>query len=70
VESLPKPVNDKNGVAELSVAASNDGNTLHFTRDFKMKALLIETKYYPAVKNYFQSIQAGANEQAVLKIVN
>jgi hypothetical protein len=70
VESLPKAESSKNALGELSANYANDGNTLHFTRDFQMKGLAIEQKYYPAVRQYFQSLQAGTNEQAVLKMAN
>ena len=67
VESLPKALNDKNAVAELSATYANDNGTLHFTREFKFKTLGLEAKYYAALRQYFQAVQAGANEQAVLK---
>ena len=70
VESLPKEVSAQNGVADLAIKCANDGGTIHLTRDFKLKGLFIEEKYYGAVRNYFQSIQSGTNEQAVLTITN
>jgi hypothetical protein len=70
VESLPKAASTKNALGELSANYANDGNTLHFTRDFQMKGLVFEQKYYAAVRQYFQTLQAGTNEQAVLKMAN
>ena len=70
VESLPKAISDKNAIAELSAHCTNESGALHCTRDFQMKALAIDQKYYPAVRQYFQSVQAGTNEQAVLKMAN
>jgi hypothetical protein len=70
VETLPKPVKQQNGVADLSVEYANENGTLHLTRDFKLKGLFIDQKFYAALRGYFQSIQAGTNEQAVLKMAN
>ena len=68
IESLPKPLADKNGVAELSANYSNENGTLHFTRDFQMKAIALDQKFYGALRQYFQKVQAGTNEQAVLNM--
>jgi hypothetical protein len=70
VETLPKPVKQQNSVADLSVDYSNDNGTLHMTRDFKLKGLFLEQKFYAALRGYFQGIQAGTNEQAVLTMAN
>ena len=70
IESLPKAVSDKNAIADLTASCVNENGTLHCTRDFQMKALAIDQKYYAAVRQYFQSVQAGTNEQAVLKMAN
>jgi Domain of Unknown Function with PDB structure (DUF3857) len=70
VESLPKPVAAQNGVADVAVNCANDNGTLHLTRDFKLKGLFLDQKYYDAMREYFQAVQSGANEQAVLKIAN
>ena len=68
IESLPKSISDKNGVAELSANYLNENGTLHFTRNFEMKSIAVEQKYYGALRQYFQQVQAGTNEQAVLKM--
>lgn len=69
VESFPKTISDKNAVAELSAAYANENGTLHLTREWNMKAIGVDTKYYAALRQYFQAVQAGANEQVVLKTV-
>lgn len=70
VENLPKSTNDKNGVAELSATYVNENGTLHFQREFKFKTAALEQKYYTALKQYFQAVQAGTDEQAVLTTAN
>ncbi len=70
VETLPKPVKQQNAVADLLVEYANENGTLHLTRDFKLKGLFIDQKFYAALRGYFQLIQAGTNEQAVLKMAN
>ncbi|ABF39545.1 hypothetical protein Acid345_0540 [Candidatus Koribacter versatilis Ellin345] len=70
VESMPKPVAEQNNIADLNVKCDSNNGTLHLVRDFKLKGLFIDQKYYGAVRGYFQQVQAGANEQAVLKMGN
>jgi hypothetical protein len=70
VESLPKPTASQNAIAQASAEyAVQDGN-LHFTREFQWKSVVIEQKYYPALRQYLEVLQSGANEQAVLKTGN
>jgi hypothetical protein len=70
IESLPKAVSEKNAIADLNASCANENGALHCTREFQLKALAIDQKYYTAVRQYFQSVQAGTNEQAVLKMAN
>jgi hypothetical protein len=70
VESLPKTVNSQNGVADLTITYASENGTLHMTRDFKLKGLFLDQKYYSALRSYYQGIQSETNEQAVLKMAN
>ena len=70
VESLPKNQESKNVLIDMTTGYANENGTLHFTRTFSLKGLFLETKYYPAVRQLFQSVQSEANEQAVLKMAD
>jgi hypothetical protein len=68
VDALPKNVADKNVVAELSVNYLNENGTLHFSRDFQLKGLFLDQKFYTPLRAYFQTIQSGASEAAILSM--
>lgn len=70
VENLPKAAETKNAVADISTAYANENGALHFTRNFALNGLFLETKYYGALRQYYQAIQSETNEQAVLKVAN
>ncbi|HEY3928876.1 MAG TPA: DUF3857 domain-containing protein [Candidatus Koribacter sp.] len=70
VDTLPKDMSAQNALADLAVHSASDNGSLHLTREFKLKGLFFDKKYYGAMRNYYQSVQAGANEQAVLTIAN
>jgi hypothetical protein len=44
-----------------------DGSTLHMTRKLAWDFLLIEAKYYPALRNFFQTVRTGDDQQIVLQ---
>jgi len=49
-----------------------DGNkdTLHLTRRLTVNFLLVDQEYYPAVRNFFQTVRTGDEEQIVLQPAN
>jgi hypothetical protein len=65
--ALPQPAELKGGAAfnyTSSVAAS--GNVLTFKRNFQIGVLLIDTKFYDAVRSLFSAIAAADQEPLVL----
>jgi hypothetical protein len=50
---------------ELKVEGNKD--TLHVTRKLAVDFLLLEQKYYPALRSFFQAVRTGDEEQIVLQ---
>jgi hypothetical protein len=65
--SLPTAQNVDSKVVVYSLKVENDKNKLHLTRKLAVDMLLAEAKYYPAVRNFFQSVRTGDEEQIVLQ---
>jgi len=53
---------------ELKVDGNKD--TLHLTRRLTVNFLLVDQEYYPAVRNFFQTVRTGDEEQIVLQPAN
>ncbi len=67
VSSLPTPQNvDANAVSYV-VKAENKGGTLHVNRFVKNNVVLLEPKYYPTLRNFFQMVRTGDEQQIVLQ---
>lgn len=68
VSSLPPAKKqDGNGVVLYELKAENDKSTIHLSRKLKVDLLLLEQKYYPALRNFFQVVRSGDEEQVVLQ---
>ena len=67
VSTLPKPHNDDAKVVVYTLAAENDKGILHLKRKLSINILLVDTKYYPALRNFFQVVRTGDEEQVVLQ---
>jgi len=69
VGSLPpaKTQDAKSVLYELKI--ENDKTTLHLSRRLKVDLLLLPQKYYPALRNFFQVVRSGDDEQVVLQPV-
>ena len=68
VSSLPPAKKqDGNGVVLYELKAENDKSALHLRRKLKVDLLLLEQKYYPALRNFFQVVRSGDEEQVVLQ---
>jgi uncharacterized protein DUF3857 len=70
VSSLPPAKKqDGNGVVVYELKAENDKSTIHLSRKLKVDLLLLEPKYYAALRNFFQVVRSGDEEQVVLQPV-
>jgi hypothetical protein len=67
VASLPLTQNQDQHIVSYALKAENDNGTLHVARKLNIDVLLLETKYYPALRKFFQTVRNGDEEQIVLQ---
>jgi hypothetical protein len=67
VQSLPQPRNQDSHVVAYALKAEKDANSVHLTRKVKVDFLLIDSKYYPALRSFFQIVRTADDEQIVLQ---
>ncbi|HEY8714013.1 MAG TPA: hypothetical protein VIM00_01460, partial [Candidatus Acidoferrum sp.] len=48
-----------------NTTAENKQGTLHLTRKLNIETLSLETKYYGALRKFFQTVRAGDEQQIV-----
>jgi hypothetical protein len=67
VSSLPKPVNQDAKAAAYIRKVEDDRGTLHLTRILRSDLLMLDAKFYPALRAFFQSVRTGDDEQIVVQ---
>jgi hypothetical protein len=65
--SLPSAVNQGQKELQYSLNAEQGQGTVHLTRKLTIGFILIDRKYYPALRGFFQSVRGGDSEQVVLQ---
>lgn len=67
VGSLP-PAQDEGGKAVgYMIKAEGDKQTLHLARKLKIDLILLDVKYYAALRDFFQVVRKGDEQQIVLQ---
>jgi len=65
--SLP-PVQDEGGPAVgYMIKAENDKQTLHLSRKLRINLILLDPKYYPTLREFFQIVRKGDEQKIVLQ---
>jgi len=67
VGSLPAPLNQDGHVILYNLKVENDKGTLHVKRILNVDILQLEAKYYPALRNFYQTVRTGDESQIVLQ---
>jgi hypothetical protein len=67
VSGLPTPQNVDAHVLNYSLKVDKDGAALHLTRKLTWDFLLLEPKYYPALRVFFHTVRTGDDQQIVLQ---
>lgn len=67
VGSLPPPKDYDGKSVFYSLKVENDKGTLHLKRKLTVDLLLIESKYYTALRDFFQAVRSGDEAQVVLQ---
>ena len=66
ISSLPRAYSDTGKVVGYSFKADNDKGNLHLTRNLSVEFIYIESKYYSALRDFFQQIKTTDDQQIVL----
>jgi len=67
VSSVPPAQNKDGHIILYSMKVDNNPGTLRLTRKLSVDILLLEPKYYAALRNFFQVVRTGDAEQIVLQ---
>lgn len=67
VSHVPPPVNNDAHVLAYTLKVDNTDNKLHWTRTLNEDILLVESKYYGALRNFFQGVKAADEQQIVVQ---
>jgi len=67
VNSVPKPQDQDGHIVRYILKVDNNSGTLRLTRKLTIDVLMLETKYYAALRNFFQAVRTGDAEQIVLQ---
>jgi hypothetical protein len=67
VSSLPSAQDKDSKVVRYVLKAEDNKNTVHLNRRLSVDLLLLESKYYPALRNFFELVRTGDEEQIVLQ---
>ncbi|MGB8013583.1 MAG: hypothetical protein WCF68_18370, partial [Terriglobales bacterium] len=67
VSSVP-PVRQEDGhIIVYTLKVEQSPGTLRLTRKLTLDVLMLEQKYYPALRNFFQAVRTGDGSQIVLQ---
>ena len=67
VTTLPKPGDRDAKLLVYTVKMDEKNGTLHIARRLRNDLVLLEPKYYPTVRSFYQSVRTGDEEQVVLQ---
>jgi hypothetical protein len=67
VISLPPGQSQLGHVVEYTLKVENDKGRLHLARTLNVNFLLLETKYYAPLRNFFQMVQTADEGQIILQ---
>jgi Domain of Unknown Function with PDB structure (DUF3857) len=67
VNSIPPGHKDEGRVCSYNTTAENKNGTLHLTRDLNINVLVLETKYYGALRKFFQTVKTSDEQQIVVQ---
>ena len=67
VTNLPKPGDKDAKLLVYTMKTDEKNGTLHIERRLKIELLMLDPKYYPAVRSFYESVRTGDEEQIVLQ---
>ncbi len=69
VTNLPKPGGKDAKLLVYTMNTDEKNGTLHIERRLKIELTMLDPKYYPAVRSFYESVRTGDEEQIVLQPV-
>ncbi len=66
IGSLPKSQNIDEKVFSYSLTAEAHDRAVHLTRDLSINLLLVQPKFYAQIRDFFQAVRTGDEEQIVV----
>jgi hypothetical protein len=67
ISSLPPALKQDGHIITYSMKVENDKGKIHLTRTLDVNFLMLQTQYYPALRNFFQQARTGDEQQIVLQ---
>jgi len=67
VSSTPTAQNQDLNVVGYTLKVTNNKGDLHLERRVNMQLVMVDIKYYPALRNFFQTVRTGDEQQIVLQ---
>jgi hypothetical protein len=67
VGNIPRGQQQDKGLVAYTLKVENDKDVLHLSRTLKVDVLILEPKYYTALRTFFQSVRTADEEQIVLQ---
>jgi hypothetical protein len=67
VSGVPAPLDKDGHIVTYDLKVEGNKNTVHLTRKLTIDFLLLEQKYYSSLRNFFESVRTGDEEQIVLQ---
>jgi len=67
VGSIPAPQDNNAHVLGYTLKVEGTKNALHLTRVLKVDFMILDPKYYPALRNFFGLVRSGDEQQIVLQ---
>jgi hypothetical protein len=64
--SMPQPQNVNMKVLAFTSAVEQDNSTLHLKRELTVDLLLLDKKYYPQIRDFYQKVRTSDEEQIVV----
>jgi len=67
VSSVPKPLTQDSHVVIYKLKVDENKGVLHIQRQLDMQLLMLDVKYYGALRNFFQTVRTADEQQIVLQ---
>jgi hypothetical protein len=67
IEKLPALANQDHGLVQFKTSVVDDHGSLHISRILRINFLLLDTSYYQALRDFFQNVRSGDEQQVLLR---